>query len=165
MAAKAGDAPPVSAATPIDPPDPRPDSEARRVLEEERRIERNEEAADSEDCPRESKRRRTCPTALETAASSAVAAAAVEEEGQSSGAVRGEFSFFFDAKGQSPIETTPKFGTFRLGAVYSSAWFSFMISNPDTMGVTPMIPTTAEADITELLLGFRNPCAVILRKD
>ncbi|KAG6537557.1 hypothetical protein ZIOFF_002651 [Zingiber officinale] len=113
MAAKAGDAPPVSAATPIDPPDPRPDSEARRVLEEERRIERNEEAADSEDCPRESKRRRTCPTALETAASSAVAAAAAEEEGQSSGAVRGEFSFFFDAKGQSPIETTPKFGTFR----------------------------------------------------
>ncbi|XP_074566242.1 uncharacterized protein LOC141822825 [Curcuma longa] len=113
MAAKAEDEPPVSAATPIDPPDPRPDPEARRVLEEERRSERNEEAADSEACTRESKRRRTCPTALETASEATVAAAAEEEEGQSSGAVRGEFSFFFDAKGQSPIETTPKFGTFR----------------------------------------------------
>lgn len=113
MAAKAEDAPPVSAATPIDPPDPCPDSEARRVLEEKRRIQRNEEAADSEDSPRESKRLRTCPAALETAASSLAGEEELEKEGQSSGAVRGEFSFFFDAKGQSPIETTPKFGTFR----------------------------------------------------
>lgn len=114
MAAKAEDAPPLSAATPVDSPDLGPDPEERRVRTEKRRTGRNEEAADNEARPREAKRRRTCPAALETATSSvATAAAAAGEEEESIGAVGGEFSFFFDAKGPTPIETTPKFGTFR----------------------------------------------------
>lgn len=144
MAAKAEDAPPLSAATPVDSPDPGPDPEARRVGTEDRRTERNEEAADSMACPREAKRRRTCPAALETATSS-VATAAGEEE--STGAVGGEFSFFFDAKGPTPIETTPKFGTFRLPV----ADLAREEAAPPAVGKAEEAPDEGELEETEVV--------------
>ncbi|CAL9155566.1 unnamed protein product [Musa hybrid cultivar] len=121
MAAKAEDAPALPAAAPVDPSDPGADPALRRILvdkgrgkeeeEEEEEEDGMEETKEREARPREAKRRRTCPAALETTCSSL---AAKEGEGdESSRAGRGEFSFSFDTRGLPPVETTPKFGFFR----------------------------------------------------
>ncbi|CAL9134703.1 unnamed protein product, partial [Musa textilis] len=111
MAAKAEDAPALPAAAPVDPSDPGADPALRRILEEEEEEDGMEETKERETRPREAKRRRTCPAALETTCSSL--AAKEGEGGESSRAGRGEFSFSFDTRGLPPVETTPKFGIFR----------------------------------------------------
>ncbi|WOL18684.1 hypothetical protein Cni_G27481 [Canna indica] len=103
MAAKAEDAPALPATTPVDSSDLGPRPEAQSANETE--------GAERDAPPRESKRRRTCPAALETTP----LAAKEEEDEESSGALRPELSFSFDTRSGfvTPIETTPKFGCFR----------------------------------------------------
>ncbi|WOK95542.1 hypothetical protein Cni_G04249 [Canna indica] len=112
MAAKAEETVALPAATPIGSSDPVPDPAAHRIFLEKGSTESYEREKDKarEDLPREAKRRRMCPAALETTTAAATLA---EKEGDAtSGAVGAEFSFSFDTRGVRPIETTPKFGSF-----------------------------------------------------
>ncbi|XP_008788572.1 uncharacterized protein LOC103706288 [Phoenix dactylifera] len=102
------------------------------------------EEAENREGARLAKRRRTFSATLETLSSPA---AEGEELGESE---RGGFSFSFDARSVAPIETTPKFGSFRrlasdLGSGESSLKAKRRRTSPPALE-TRSSPAAAEED-------------------